>query len=67
MTIVLLKIQSEQNSSENLYSFWRGNHPSSNRLEAKYDQNYGRNMAGKKELFWFQKGKDGHTVKDLNF
>ena len=26
MTIVLLKIQSDQNS-ENLYLFWRGNHP----------------------------------------
>ena len=41
MTIVLLKIQSDRNSSENLYLSWRGNHPaSSNRLEAKYDQNY---------------------------
>ena len=27
MTIVLLKIQSDQNSSENLYLSWRGNHP----------------------------------------
>ena len=38
MTIVLLKIQSDQNSSET--SIYPGGKPSSNRLEAKYDQNY---------------------------
>ena len=30
------------------------------------EENWG-NMAGKNELFWFQKGKDGQTVKNLNF
>ena len=30
------------------------------------EENWG-NMAGKKEFFWFQKRKDGQTVKNLNF